>query len=105
MHAQTHAQTPNKIWRFYRVHRKHNGGPSITLKMICLYLLGQHCLHITFQPHLGSGTYSSGYEKLPNIVIHASKNITETMQLLKMCGSQIRFCLFMFRPIASKQLL
>ena len=26
------------------------------------------------------------------------------MNLLKMCGPQIRLCLFLFRPIASKQL-
>jgi len=32
------------------------------------------------------------------------KNITENMYLLKMSGPQIRFCLFTFRPIASKQL-
>ena len=44
------------------------------------------------------------YEKLQNIVIHACKNITEKMNLLKMCGPQIRLCLFTFRPIVSKQL-
>ena len=44
------------------------------------------------------------YEKLLNIVIHACKNIREKMNLLKMCGPQIRLCLFTFRPIASKQL-
>jgi len=43
-------------------------------------------------------------EKLPNTVIHAWKNITEQMNLLKMCGPQIRLCLFTFRPIASKSL-
>ena len=32
------------------------------------------------------------------------KNITEKLNLLKMCGPQIRLCLFTFRPIASKQL-
>jgi len=42
--------------------------------------------------------------KLPNIVIHACKSITEKVYLLKMCGPQIRHCLFTFRPIASKQL-
>jgi len=31
-------------------------------------------------------------------------NITEKMNLLKMCGPQIWLCLFTFRPIASKQL-
>ena len=45
------------------------------------------------------------YEKLPDIVIYASKNITEKkMNLLKICGPQIRICLFTFRAIASKQL-
>jgi len=45
--------------------------------------------------------YSRKYEKLPNIVIHACKNITEKMYLLKMSGPQIWLCLFTFRPIAS----
>ena len=54
--------------------------------------------------YLCSETYSRKYEKLPNIVIHACKNITEKMNLLKMCGPQIRLCLFTFRPIVSKQL-
>jgi len=72
--------------------------------MLGLYLLGQNCLHLTFEPYLSSETYSSKYEKLPNIVIHACKNITENMYLLKMSGLQIRVCLFTFRPIASKQL-
>ena len=44
------------------------------------------------------------YEKLPIIVIHACKNITENMHLLKKSGPQIRLCLFTFRSIASKQL-
>jgi len=44
------------------------------------------------------------YETLPNIVIHACKNIPENMYLLKLSGPQIRLCLFTFRPIASKQL-
>jgi len=73
--------------------------------MICLYLLGQKCLHLTFWPYLRSETYSRKYEKLPNIVtvIHACINITEFF-FLKMCDAQIRLCLFTFRPIASKQL-
>ena len=41
---------------------------------------------------------------MPNILIHACKNITRKMNLLKMCGPQIRLCLLTFRPIASKQL-
>ena len=49
-------------------------------------------------------TNSRKYDKLPNIVIHACKNITENMYLLKMSGPQIRLCLFTFWPIASKHL-
>jgi len=71
--------------------------------MLCLYLLGQNCLHLTFWPHLSSETYSRKYEKLPHIVIYACNNITEKMNLLKMCAPQIRLCLFTFRPIASKR--
>jgi len=41
------------------------------LKMLCLYLLGQNCLHFTLKPYLSSETYSRKYEKLPNIVVHA----------------------------------
>jgi len=49
-------------------------------------------------------TYSSKYEKLPNVVIHVCYNITEKMNMLKMRGPQIRLCLFTFRPIALKHL-
>jgi len=72
--------------------------------MLGLYLLGQNCLHHTFEQYLSSETYSRKYEKLQNIVIPACKNITEKMHLLKMPGPQIWLCLFTFRPIASKQL-
>jgi len=72
--------------------------------MLQLYLLGQNCLHLTFKSYLSSETYSRKYKKLPNIVIHACKNITEKMNLLKMSGPQIWLCLFTFRPIASKHL-
>ena len=72
--------------------------------MLGLYLLGQNCLHITFEHCLSSETYSRKYKKLPNIVILACKNITEKMNLLKMSGPQIWLCLFTFRPIALKQL-
>jgi len=75
----------------------------VVLKMLCLYHLGQNCLHFTFYPYLSSETYSRQYEKLPNIVIHACKILQKKMNLLKMCGPQSRLCLFMFRPIASKQ--
>jgi len=44
------------------------------------------------------------YEKLPNIVIHACKNNTEKMYLLKMSGPQIWLCLFTFWPIVPKML-
>ena len=75
-----------------------------SLKMLCLYLLGQNCLHLSFYPYLSSETFSCKYEKLLNIVIHACKNVTEKMNLLKMSGPQIRLCLFTFRSIVSKQL-
>jgi len=57
--------------------------------MLCLYLLGQNCLHLTFQPYLSSETYSRKYEKLPNIVIHACKNMTEKINLIKMSGQVV----------------
>ena len=60
-----------------------------TLKMLGLYLVGQNCLHLTSEQNLSSETYSSKYEKLPNIVILAYKNITEKMHFLKMSGPQI----------------
>jgi len=43
-------------------------------------------------------------KKLPNVVLHACKHITENMKLLKLWSPQIRLCLFMFRPMAWKQL-
>jgi len=51
------------------------------------------------------------YEKLPNIVMHACKNITEKMNFLKMCGPQIRLFYLSFetlrrnRQIACRQSL
>ena len=50
--------------------------------MLCLYILGQNCLHLTFLPYLSSKTYARKYAKLPNIVIHACKNNTEKGYLL-----------------------
>jgi len=41
--------------------------------MLGLYLVGQNCLHLTFEQYLSRKTYSSKYEKLPNIVILACK--------------------------------
>jgi len=72
--------------------------------MLGLYLLGQNYLHLTYEQYFSSETYSSKYEKLPNIVILACKNITEKMHFLKTPGPQIWLCLLTFRPIASKQL-
>jgi len=72
--------------------------------MLCLYLVGQGCLRLTFKPYLSSKTYSRKYEKLPNIVTRACKHIREKMYLLKMCGPKIWLCLFTFQPIASKHL-
>jgi len=72
--------------------------------MLCLYLLGQKCLHLTFKPYLSSETYSRKYEKVPNIVFHAHKYITEKHKFVKNVWPASRLCLFTFRPIASKQL-
>ena len=73
--------------------------------MLCLYLLGQNCLHLTFKPYLSSETHPRKYEKLPNINscmwTYWRKN-----DIVKMSGPQILLsnCLFTFRPIASEQL-
>ena len=42
-------------------------------------------------PYSSSETCSRKYEKLPNIDIHACKNITEKMNLLKICGRKVGF--------------
>jgi len=47
------------------------GNAMTALKMLGRYLLGQNCLHLTFELYLRSETYSRKYEILPNIVIHA----------------------------------
>jgi len=69
--------------------------------MLGLYLLGQNCLHLTFEQYLSSETYmySRKYEKLPNIVILVCKNITEKMHLLKMSGPQIWLVYLRFDPL------
>jgi len=54
-----------------------NNVKTSNLKMLFLYLLGQICLHHKYEPYLGSETYSRKYVKVPNIVIHACKSITE----------------------------
>jgi len=74
------------------------------LQMLCLYILCQNCLHLTIKPYLSSKTYSRKYEKLPNKVIYACKNMTEKNEFVKNVGPQIRHCLFTFRPIASRKL-
>ena len=51
--------------------------------MLGLYLLGQNCLHLTFEQYLSSETYSRKYEKLPDIVILACKNMTEKNAFVK----------------------
>jgi len=60
-----------------------------TLKMLCLYILGQNCLHLTFKPYLSSETYSRQYEKLPSIVVHACKKYYRKMYLLKMSAAVV----------------
>ena len=44
-------------------------------------------------------TYSRKYEKLPNIVIHACKNITEKMYLLKCLARKFGFVYLRFDPL------
>jgi len=56
---------------------------ALSSKMLRLYLLGQTCLHLTFLPYLSSETYSRTYEKLPNIVIYACKNMTEKNEFVE----------------------
>jgi len=66
--------------------------------MLGLYLLGQTCLHLTFEQYLSSETYSRKYEKRQNLVILACKNIQKKKCIykLKMSGPQIWLCLFTF---------
>ena len=52
---------------------------------------------------MSSETYSRWYKKIPNIVIRECL-FYRKMNLLIMCGSQIRLCISMFGSIASKQL-
>ena len=51
--------------------------------------------HYYIKPYLSSENFSRKYEKLPNKVIHGCKNITEKINLLKICGHHIQLCLFM----------
>jgi len=75
---------------------------TVWLKMLCQYRLGKNCLHLTFKQYLSSETYSHKYGE--NARYTSMLNITETNDLLKMCGLKIRLCLFTFWSIASKQL-
>jgi len=59
--------------------------------MLCLYLLGQNCLQLTFNPYLSNETYSRKYEKLQNIVIHACKTITKNDFVLKSVARKFGF--------------
>jgi len=68
------------------------------LKMLCLYLLGQNFVYI-LHFNLAVKTTPVDMRNRQNIVIHACKNITGKMNLLKLCGPQIRLCLFTFRPM------
>jgi len=52
-------------------------------KMLCLYIVGQHCLHLTHLPFSSSETYSSKYEKLLNIVIYACEVSTEINEFVE----------------------
>ena len=67
--------------------------------MLCLYLLGQNCLHLTSLPYLGSETYSRKYVKLPNIVIHACKCITEKCICWKCVARKFGFVYLRFDPL------
>jgi len=91
-HAHTHARTH----------------PHTTTKTNCWVLRVKDAMPISFRLELFTSyivtilsnvIYSRKYEKLPKIVIHACKNITEKMNLLKMCGPQIRLCLFTYISI------
>ena len=43
--------------------------------MLCLYLLGQNCLHLTFLLYFRSETYCLKYEKLPIIIIYCVETV------------------------------
>jgi len=40
-------------------------------------LLDHNCLHLTIKPYFSSEADSRKYDKLPNIVFHARKNIKD----------------------------
>jgi len=66
---------------------------------MCLYILGQNCLHHTFSPYLSSETYSRKYEKLPNIVIYACENITKKWICWKCVARKFGFVYLRFDPM------
>ena len=72
---------------------------ELLLKMLCLYLSGKTCLHLTFQPYLSSETYSRKYKNLPNIVIHACTNNTEKCNCWKCLARKFGFVYFRFNPL------
>jgi len=76
------------------------------LKLLCLNIVSfaQICLHLTFYPCLSSQSYSSKYEKLPNVLTMHASILQKKTTLSKMCGPQIWLCLFVFQPITLKQL-
>ena len=68
--------------------------------MLCLYILGHNCLNITFWPYLSSETYSRKYEKLPNIVRHACKNMREKKWICWKClARKFGFVYLRFDPL------
>ena len=66
----------------------------------------ENCWHFTFLLFLSRNTYTSKYEekKTAKYSYPCTLKYYRTMILLKRFGPQNRFCLFMFRPIALKQL-
>ena len=69
------------------------------LKMLCLYRLDQNCLHLTFEPYLSSETYFRKYKKLPNIIIHARKDMTEKWNCWKCLARKFGFVYLRFDPL------
>jgi len=84
------------VWHCVVTFSRSPGIMDRMVKMLGLYLLGQNCLHLTFEQYLSSETYSHKYKKLSNIVILACKIITEIMYLLKMSGPQCPLALFIY---------
>jgi len=71
----------------------------MTLKMLCLYLLGQNCLHLTFKPYLSSETYSRQYEKLPSIVVYACTLLHKKCICWKCLARKFGFVCLRFDPL------